>query len=33
MGNIRQAIGTMIDLTTEGYASIKIMVKGIETEV
>ena len=33
MGNIRQAILTMIDLITEGKASIKIMVKGIETEV
>ena len=33
MGNIRQTIGTMIDLITEGKASIKIMVKGIETEV
>ena len=33
MGNIRQTIGTMIDLIKEGKASIKIMVKGIETEV
>ena len=33
MGNIRQTIGTMIDLVTEGKISIKIMVKGIETEV
>ena len=33
MGNIRQTIGAMIDLITEGKASIKIMVKGIETEV
>ena len=31
MGNIRQTIGTMIDLITEGKALIKIMVKGIET--
>ena len=33
MGNIRLTIGTMIDLVTEGKISIKIMVKGIETEV
>ena len=33
MGNIRQTIGIMIDLITEGKASIKIMVKGIGTEV
>ena len=33
MGNIKPTIGTMIDLVTEGKVSIKIMVKGIETEV
>ena len=33
MGNIRQTIGTIIDLVTEGKISVKIMVKGIETEV
>ena len=33
MGNIRPTIGTMIDLITEEKVSIKIMVKGIETEV
>ena len=27
LGNTRQTIGTMTDLTTEGKASIKIMVK------
>ena len=33
MGNIRQTIGTMIDLLTDGKISITIIVKGIETEV
>ena len=33
MGNIRQTIGTMIDLITEQKVLIRIMVKGIEAEV
>ena len=33
MGTIRETIGIMIGLVTEGITSIKIMVKDIETEV
>ena len=33
MGNIKQTIGTMIDLIIEGKVLIKIMVREIETEV
>ena len=33
MGTIREIIGIMIGLVTEGITSIKIMVKDIETEV
>ena len=33
MGNFRQRIGTMIDLIIEEKVLVKIMVKGIGTEV
>ena len=33
MGTIRETVGIMVGLVTEGITSIKIMVKDIETEV
>ena len=33
MGTIRETIGVMKGLVTEGITSIKIMVKDIETEL